>query len=238
MNLFVTFDRFFRRPPERVLAIKGQNSRIVINLAMFSETSTEPLAPLVRPGRGSKRHCVAPVNKATCPGLCISAWVSRCGIIMRKLCVFDVRLLICFVLEFWFVARLLALIVCLLSRRRASPISIVFVACAFLDVFFYIALMSYMLYIFFTGTSVGYCPMHNPLDFNHSNVAYVQEKSNESMIFYGFSAILLSIFFLFFLIDALAGENAMQLMVMMVMSVMVTYYTVYKSVRFQGLNYA
>ena len=111
-------------------------------------------------------------------------------------------------------------------------------ACAFVDSFFEIALMSYMLYSNFTSTAVTVCPVHNPMDFHHFNQTAVEHEKTGSVSFYGFTAISLLIFFLFFLLDAIAGENTMQLIVSMVTSVIVSFYTVYKSVHFEGLNYA
>ena len=110
--------------------------------------------------------------------------------------------------------------------------------CAFLDSFFYIALMSFSLYTYNRHVKITFCPLHNPLDFGHHNESYVTSETSPSVYFYGFTAISLIGFFLFFLIDAIAGENTMQLIVSMITSVLVTYYTVYKSIKFKGLNYA
>merc|ERR1712224_513479 len=111
-------------------------------------------------------------------------------------------------------------------------------ACAFLDSFFYIALMSFSLYTYNRDVKITFCPLHNPLDFGHHNESFVSSETSPSVYFYGFTAISLIVFFLFFLIDAIAGENTMQLIVSMLTSVLVTYYTLFKSFRFTGLNYA
>ena len=111
-------------------------------------------------------------------------------------------------------------------------------ACAFLDSLFYISLMSFSLYTYNQKIKISFCPMHNPLDFGNHNESYVTAETSPSVYFYGFTAIALIVFFLFFLVDAIAGENTMQLIVSMITSILITYYTVYKSIKFKGLNYA
>lgn len=123
-------------------------------------------------------------------------------------------------------------------RRRTSLVSRLFVGCAFVDSLFYLVLVSYTLYIYFTQNEITVCPWPNPLDPDHLNQSAVEHLTTESVPFYGFTAIILLIFFIFFLFDAIAGENTMQLLVSMLTSFLVTYYTVYKSIRFKGLNYA